>query len=95
MVFLLVALTMLVVGQTLLRDRFSKTAFALYWLCCFAFTFLAILVALLDAIAVRRNSRREHRAFLEETLREIASRQKTAANPKSKSPDSSRDEGAF
>jgi hypothetical protein len=69
--FLLVALGMLIVGQTLLHDSLTELGFLVYWLCCFAFTFLAIAVAFWDLAAVRRRTREEHRALIESTLKDI------------------------
>jgi len=77
---------MLVAGQTLLRDHLSQLGFVVYWLVCFAFTFLAMIVAWIDALAIRRRSRVEQREFLEETLREIA-RKPPAARPTARPPD--------
>jgi hypothetical protein len=76
-VFLLIALGMLVAGETVLRDRLGKAVFVIYWLGCFVFTGLAALVAILDAAAVGRRARAEQREFLESTLKEIE-RQKAA-----------------
>jgi hypothetical protein len=70
-VFLLLALGMLLAGQTVLNDL-QGVRFILFWLACLGFTLLAMIVALLDALIVRRRSRDEQRAFLQDTLREIA-----------------------
>ena len=73
--FLAVAVLMLIVGQvwdTMLRERLSKPGFLLFWMICFLFTFLAILVAFLDLSVVRRRTHAEQRALLEDTLTEIA-----------------------
>ena len=83
--FLLAALAMLVAGETLLKDRFSKVGFLVYWLACLGFTLMAMVVAWLDALAIRQGSRIEQREFLEATLREIA-RQKQVSEPESRSP---------
>jgi len=42
-----------------------------FWLTCFAITFLAILIALVDLVAVGRATRAERRALLEKTLGEV------------------------
>lgn len=42
-----------------------------FWLACFAVTFLAILIALVDLVAVGRETRAERRALLEQTLRDV------------------------
>jgi uncharacterized membrane protein YcjF (UPF0283 family) len=84
--FLLAALAMLVAGETLLKDRFSKAGFLVYWLACLGFTLMAMVVAWLDALAIRQRSRIEQREFLEETLREIA-RKKRVPEQESRPPD--------
>ena len=76
-IFLALAVLMLITGQifdTTLRERVGQTGFLLYWMVCFLFTFLAIVVAFLDLSAVRRRTRDEQRALLEDTLGEIAKR---------------------
>jgi len=42
-----------------------------FWLVCFAATFLAILIALLDLVALGRQTRAERRALLEKTLQDL------------------------
>ena len=80
-IFLLAALAMLVAGETVLRDRLGKIGFVVFWMACFVFTCLALLIALIDAAVVRRRAREEHRQFLEQTLQEIA-REKEAKKRK-------------
>lgn len=70
-VILVAALIMLVLGLTLLWGRLSNMAFLLYWLACIVLTGLAMAVALLDARALRERTRREERALLENTLKDI------------------------
>jgi hypothetical protein len=68
---LLAAVGMLVGGQTVLVGRLEGGSYLLYWLACFGFTFLAMLVALWDARALRRRSRSEERELLHIMLEEI------------------------
>ena len=68
---------MLLAGETMLRERLGAVAFLVFWLACFVFACLAMLVALLDVSAIRRRSREEQRTLFESTLQEIA-RQKEA-----------------
>ncbi len=70
---LLAAIAMLVAGQTVLKNRLQDLGFLLYWLGCFLLTGSAILVAYLDALALRQRSRREARELLQSTLNEIQS----------------------
>ena len=74
MVFLLAALGMLVVGETLLKARLraEPVTFLIYWMGCFALVSLAFFMAVLDLAAMRRRARAEHRELLENTLRQIA-----------------------
>jgi membrane protein implicated in regulation of membrane protease activity len=68
---LLAALGMLVCGDTVLKGKLGGLAFISYWLVCFGFTGLAIVVALLDALALQRRTRQEHHDLFETTLKEI------------------------
>ncbi len=70
---LLAAVAMLVAGQTVLKSRLQDAGFLLYWLVCFLLTGAALLVAYLDALALRQRSRREARELLQSTLTEIES----------------------
>ncbi len=55
--FLALASGMLVWGQTVLKSYLAGWWFLMYWLVCFMFTGLAMLVALLDIWVVRRRIR--------------------------------------
>ena len=46
-------------------------SFLVFWLGCFGLTLLAIVVALLDALAVRRQSRLRQKELLDATLQNI------------------------
>jgi 4-hydroxybenzoate polyprenyltransferase len=67
------AILMLVLGQTVLKERLGKVAFVVYWLACFVFLCLAIVVAFRDAKAVQNELRSEQRTLLESTLKDIES----------------------
>jgi membrane protein implicated in regulation of membrane protease activity len=68
---LLAALVMLALGETTPGGHLNGVAFVIYWLACFVFAALAMLAAILDARALRREARAEQRALLENTLAEI------------------------
>jgi membrane protein implicated in regulation of membrane protease activity len=70
-VVLVIALAMLICGETLLQEKLGDLGFLLYWLTCLVFTGLAILVALADARALQRQTRKEQRDLFESTLTEI------------------------
>lgn len=65
------AVLMLVVGLTALWGRLTNLGFLVYWLACIGLTCLAMLIAFLDARALRERTRREERALLETTLKDI------------------------
>ena len=77
LIFLIISVLMLVLGETLLRSSLGKVPFILYWMACMVFTFLAIVFAFLDVAGVQRQAREQQRELLEKTIREIA-RQKEA-----------------
>jgi hypothetical protein len=68
---LTVAAGMLIWGQTLLKPLLEGWSFIIYWGFCFAFTFGAIIIALLDIRALRRRTRREQEELVERTLAEV------------------------
>ena len=59
--FLIIAIGMLIWGQSVFRSRLEGMGFILYWLACIFFTGLAFLTAIRDFRAVRQHSREEHR----------------------------------
>lgn len=83
MIFLGVALLMLILGETVLRQSLGKMAFVVYWMGCFIFTALAILFSFLDVAGVQRRARAQQRELLEKTIGEIV-RQKEAKRSGSK-----------
>ena len=70
-VAVIMALGMLVLGETLLEGRLSKVGFLVYWLVCFLFTGLAIILAFLDVRALQERTRHEQRELMDTTLKEI------------------------
>jgi hypothetical protein len=68
--FLVMAAGLLIGGQTLLKGRLTGWAFVFYWGACFWFTGLAMLIALLDVRAVRRDVEEEHRHLLKRIFEE-------------------------
>jgi type VI protein secretion system component VasK len=71
------ALAMLVAGQTILRGRLNPLEFMVYWLLCLALTVLAIVAALRDLRALRRQNLEEQRHLFHATLEQIASEAST------------------
>ena len=88
-VVLLAALGMLICGETVLRGKLGDLTFIAYWLTCFVITGLAVVVALLDARALQRRIRQEHRDLFETTLKKIQSEARTRpARPNRSRPES-------
>ena len=77
MIFLIISVVMLILGETVLRLRPEQVPFILYWMTCFVFTGMAIVFAFLDVAGVQRQAREQQRELLDKTIREIA-RQKEA-----------------
>ena len=65
------ALGMLLLGETVLKERLGPLAALAYWLACLGLTTVAILMALLDVRAVQSRSRQEQRALFQDALKNI------------------------
>ena len=76
-IVLVVALAMLICGETVLKEKLGNLTFVCYWLVCLGFTSLAIVIAFLDARALQHRTRQEQRDLFEATLKEIESEAKT------------------
>jgi len=70
---LLAALLMLIAGETVLKQSLKDSWFLIYWLVCFVFTGLAIIVAFLDVRSLGQRVRQERHQLLETTLNQIQS----------------------
>jgi membrane protein implicated in regulation of membrane protease activity len=68
---LLAALGMLIGGETLLKGKLGGLGFMFYWLVCLVFTCLAIVIAFLDARALRRQTRQAQDDLFDATLKQI------------------------
>jgi protein-S-isoprenylcysteine O-methyltransferase Ste14 len=69
-----------------LKGKLQNLAFILYWLVCFVFTGLAMLIAFLDARALQIKIRQEERDLFAKTLKQI----ETEAKAKPRRPGRSR-----
>ncbi len=65
------AIVMLVLGQTLLRNRLPAVWYLVYWAVCLVLTATAMIVALADARDLARGTVREQRDLLENTLKDV------------------------
>lgn len=66
-----VAILMVVWGQFFLPQSWPPLLQMSFWLLCFVFTLAAILVACADLFALRRRTREERQALMEEAMHEI------------------------
>jgi len=69
--FLSGSVLLLVIGLTILNNSLVGWLFVYYWLACFLFTFLAIGVALLDFIIIRKRIRQMKRELADEATKEF------------------------
>jgi membrane protein implicated in regulation of membrane protease activity len=87
--FLALAGGLLTWGLTILKPVLAGRVYLVYWLSCFLLTLLAIVIALLDIRAVRRRTRNEQQALLQQTLTEIQKSEKQRPDQHPVSPDKS------
>jgi hypothetical protein len=71
---------MVIVGQTVLRNRLQGVSFMLYWLGCIVLTWVTLIVALLDMRAVRKRSRREQTELIQNALKGISDEKQEPRN---------------
>ena len=69
---LAVSVGMVFAGESLLKERLQAEAFIYYWLVCIVFTFLTMVMALLDYWMVRRRMHREQKELFQEALQMFA-----------------------
>lgn len=67
------AVTMLILGATVLKRYLVERTFIIYWLLCFLLTGIAAIVALLDYFAVKREAMEEQKELLDKTVEDILS----------------------
>src|SRR5579864_7481103 len=70
-IVLVIALLMLILGQTVLQTRLNGMAFLLYWLVCIVLTGVAIVIAFLDVRALQNQTREEQEQLFASTLRRV------------------------
>src|SRR5579885_2634897 len=71
LVFLVISVLMLVLGETVLHSVLTQVPFLIYWAACFLFTGLAVIFAFLDVAGVQRQAREQQRELLDKTVQEI------------------------
>jgi len=72
LIFLVISVLMLVLGETVLKSTLVKVPFLIYWAICFIATGLAVIFAFLDVAGVQRQARDAQRELLDKTIHEIA-----------------------
>lgn len=75
------AASLLICGQTILKPYLEDVGYLLYWLACITFTWLAIFTAMLDFLAVRRQSRQERNELVQRALERINADRSTQTGP--------------
>ena len=73
-IVLVVALAMLICGETVLKEKLGNLTFIFYWMVCVGLTTLAIVIAFLDARALQHRIRREQRDLLRPPCRKSSAR---------------------
>ena len=86
LLFLILAGGQLVWGFTLLAPHLAGRTFVLYWLACFLFAGLALLVAVLDLFAIRRHARKSRRELFRRTIERLATEHETEPRTDSRDP---------
>lgn len=81
-VCLVVAVVMLLAGETKPAEGDNLVRFVGYWIICFVLAGLAMAAAILDLSAVRREARAEQRKLLEHTLLDIEAEKMRRAKTK-------------
>jgi branched-subunit amino acid ABC-type transport system permease component len=66
--FIMIAAGMLVLGQTVWREKLQGFDFIFYWLTCLTFTGTAAITALWDLFVIRFESREKQKELVHETL---------------------------
>ncbi len=70
--YLIVAIGMVIWGQTLLSAHLNGLTYLIYWITCFVFTLLAMLTAALDLWVIRLRQRRSENDAAREALKSSA-----------------------
>jgi hypothetical protein len=71
MLFLAVSFAMVMWGQIVLHPHLAGVAFAIYWSVCFALSFVAVVIGILDLRAMLRALKVERLGLLRRAMRDI------------------------
>src|SRR6266700_3273309 len=69
--FLLLSAGLLLSGLTVLKPKLDGAAFLVFWFACFLFTVAAMMIALMDLQAIRRQALEETRCDFERSLADV------------------------
>jgi hypothetical protein len=73
---LLLAVVMVILGMTAFASRLKGYDFLAYWTVCFGLTSVAAVLALLDMLVIKRQSRKAQRDLIEEALNQVEAEKK-------------------
>ena len=79
-----IAILMLIVGETVLRNKLSGIPMICYWLACFILTAIAAGAAVIDAARVGIESRDAQKSLIEDTLKEIENEKRSGKHAEKK-----------
>lgn len=68
---LIITICLLISGLTFLEPKLSGKTFIIFWLICFFFTVLSILLALVELRFINYQSRKEQKDLIEKTVDEL------------------------
>lgn len=71
LLFLILAVVMLLWGQTWLKPHLQGSGYVCYWLVCMILTWLAVAIAWLDLRAIRRRQRDQQKALINRALESL------------------------
>ncbi len=68
---LIITIFLLISGLTFFKPKLFGKSFIIFWLICFFFTVLSILLALVELRFINYQSKREQKALIEKTIDEL------------------------
>ena len=84
--FLLLAVVMVIWGQTVLKQYLVQLGYVLYWLACIFCLMVAMFMALLDLWVMGRRNRHQQEELYKRTMMEIEQKQDAARRDETDGP---------
>ena len=84
--FLLLAVVMVIWGQTVLKPHLVQIGYVLYWLACIFCLMVAMAMALIDMWVMGRRNRRQQEELYQRTMMEIKQQQDAARREEQDGP---------